>query len=497
MQKQSQTVAGQFSTLKDNFQQMSGSLFKGASETLGKKALPILIGWVDKLTKAFEEEGIDGFLNALGEILGEGLSFITDALPDIAEMGFNILCSLVDGILENVDEMAEAGITLIEVLVEGIAEFLPKFANTGTQFILKLIEGFGQALPSLISTIVQLAIDLVNILISNIPLFVQAGISLFEGLLQGILDALPTLLEALPEIIVSLVEALLEQIPVIIDAGVQLLTALVDNLPLIIDTIVAVLPQIIDGIINALIGDDGDGSNLSKIIQAGVKLFVALIQNIDDIVLGIVGAIPELISGIVGAIVNGDTLADMAEAGVELIYGLLSGLKSAWDEVVGWVESAVNWIGDKFGIGGGSEADENLPTAARMGASNLTGGTTSGRGNNNTTRSSVGGTKIGGYADGGIVPKGHIAFLEGYGDEAVVPLHNNQKWISAVAKDMTSAIGGGNLSSLESKFDRLIEIVQRSSGNKIYLDTGVLVGELTPDIDASLGEVDNLRRRGG
>lgn len=492
MEKQSKTVAGQFSTLKDNFKQMTGEIFKGVSEMIGTKALPILIGWVDKLTKAFKKNGIDGLLDALGGILGEGLSYITDALPDIAEMGFNILCSLLDGILENVDAIAEAGTTLVEVLIDGIAEFLPKFTNTAQQLVYKFIYGLGQALPQIMTTITGMMIDLVNIAIANIPLVVQAGISILQGLLQGILDALPMLLEALPELVQNLADTLLEQIPVIIDAGTDLLTALVDNLPTIIDTIVEVLPQIITGITDALT------ENLPTIVSAGVALFVALVQNMDDILRGIAGAIPALIEGIADSLLSKDNLEDMKDAGVDIIYSFLEGLQTAWQEVTSWFSAAINGLTS----GASSAVDAvNIAGAASRGSAGLT----TGRGKSNTSRSSsvgssVGGSgtrRIGGYADGGVVPKGHMAFLEGYGDEAVVPLHNNKKWISAVAQDMNNAIGTNNLSGLEAKFDRMLALMEKQSNTKIYLDSGVLVGELTDGIDASLGEVDNLRRRGG
>jgi phage-related protein len=47
-------------------------------------------------------------------------------------------------------------------------------------------------------------------------------------------------------------------------------------------------------------------------------------------------------------------------------------------------------------------------------------------------------------AEGAVLEKGQTGFLEGNGAEAVVPLHNNKKWISAVAQDMAqSGIGGG------------------------------------------------------
>ena len=54
-------------------------------------------------------------------------------------------------------------------------------------------------------------------------------------------------------------------------------------------------------------------------------------------------------------------------------------------------------------------------------------------------------------AQGGVLAKGQIGLLEGSGAEAVVPLHQNKRWISAVANDMVKQLqvsaGGSVLSN--------------------------------------------------
>lgn len=46
--------------------------------------------------------------------------------------------------------------------------------------------------------------------------------------------------------------------------------------------------------------------------------------------------------------------------------------------------------------------------------------------------------------EGGVLEKGQVGFLEGNGAEAVVPLDQNKKWISAVANDIRREFGGVN-----------------------------------------------------
>lgn len=54
----------------------------------------------------------------------------------------------------------------------------------------------------------------------------------------------------------------------------------------------------------------------------------------------------------------------------------------------------------------------------------------------------IGHVKLPKLEKGGVLEKGQIGILEGNGAEAVVPLDQNKKWISAVADDMGAAIGG-------------------------------------------------------
>lgn len=56
---------------------------------------------------------------------------------------------------------------------------------------------------------------------------------------------------------------------------------------------------------------------------------------------------------------------------------------------------------------------------------------------------------------GGILEKGQMGFLEGNGAEAVVPLDQNRAWISAVAKDMNTAIGADN-----TRLQKIIDLLE-------------------------------------
>ena len=102
---------------------------------------------------------------------------------------------------------------------------------------------------------------------------------------------------------------------------------------------------------------------------------------------------------------------------------------------------------------------------------------------------------------GGVLEKGQTGFLEGTGAEAVVPLHNNKKWLSKLATDLDEIQRDrtpqyANTDRLETMMQRIIELLEKQQEMQICLDSGVLVGELTTPINKRLGEIYNKNNRG-
>ena len=102
-------------------------------------------------------------------------------------------------------------------------------------------------------------------------------------------------------------------------------------------------------------------------------------------------------------------------------------------------------------------------------------------------------------AKGGVLEKGQVGILEGTGAEAVVPLENNRAWLSKVAEDLNelqmTKQPSGNVDILP-RLNRIIELLDNLFGMQIRLDSGALVGELTPAVDARLGRMYRTASRG-
>ena len=86
-------------------------------------------------------------------------------------------------------------------------------------------------------------------------------------------------------------------------------------------------------------------------------------------------------------------------------------------------------------------------------------------------------------AQGTVVKKGHPYLLEGKGDEAVVPLHNNKKWIKKVAEDMINSLDntsninglGNSITQKTNNFTQVINSPKPLTRLEIYRQTRNLI----------------------
>lgn len=92
-------------------------------------------------------------------------------------------------------------------------------------------------------------------------------------------------------------------------------------------------------------------------------------------------------------------------------------------------------------------------------------------------------------AKGGVLKKGQVGVLEGSGAEAVVPLENNHGWLSKVAADLNKMRGSAvDAQQILAMLNRIIDLLGGVANMRVCLESGVLVGELTPAIDRQLSD---------
>lgn len=220
MEKQSKTLNGQISTLKDNFSQFAGIIANDTTSAISGSFLPALNTMLEEATKIFEEGGIsalienlpalltpflDNIITMLSEFITKGAEVFIQLLPALLDIIIKILPQLVTALIQIMPMFIQALIDSMPMLLQTILGLLPTLLEAVIDLTIMIIEGLAEMLPDMLPDIIEAIIKLVPLLIEKLPLFVNAGLKLIIGLLSGIIQALPRIWAELPNIIAKII----------------------------------------------------------------------------------------------------------------------------------------------------------------------------------------------------------------------------------------------------------------------------------------------------
>ena len=319
----SNTIAGSTGSMRSAWQNLIAGIADDNAdfEKLVQNLVESIVG----------KDGEGGFINNM-------LPRIQTALDGIVEM----VVSLSDKLLPQITEI---GVDLIIKLVESIVENLPALLESAEKIINTLVDGIVSALPKLIPATVQILETLITAILDNLPMLVQAGIDMLNALIQGIAEMLPTLIPAIIDCILLIVETILDNIDMIVETGNNLILSLVEGIVNAIPRLVEKVPLIIEKFI------DGIVRNLPSILETGNKVILSLVESIITNLPKILESAPKIIVTIIKGLLS--CIPELIKAGGDLLAGLFKGLldpEAIWEAVKGLFNGIVGGIKELFGI---------------------------------------------------------------------------------------------------------------------------------------------------
>jgi len=219
MEKQSKTLNGQISTLKDNFNAFAGALAGDVTGAITKTFLPALNDIMGEATNILGEGGIMALVKELPRLLKPIIKTLITSVLSMLTTGFKILV----GLLPSIGQSLLDGLPMLLTTIIGM---LPQLLQTVLTLTLMIIQSLAGMLPELIPQIIDAILAMIPILLDNLPLFIEAGLQLLIGLTIGILKAIPVLISYIPKIIKSLVKAFEGQFSAMWEVGKQLVAGL-------------------------------------------------------------------------------------------------------------------------------------------------------------------------------------------------------------------------------------------------------------------------------
>lgn len=156
MDRMAETTTGQVNLLKSNWAEFSGVIANDVTNALGGTFLPVLNETITAMTTGFQENGIMGMVEALGNGIEEMVLILID--PENIQKFFDGALELAMGIMDSISSFGLGGENegavreAVEKVVTGILEFLtqaiPRFFDMGVRLGAEVVSGFVDAIAN-------------------------------------------------------------------------------------------------------------------------------------------------------------------------------------------------------------------------------------------------------------------------------------------------------------------------------------------------------------
>lgn len=337
MQKQSETLSGQFSTLKDNASQALGAFAQSSSDAIAGDILPTLNDGLSQITEQLKA----GNMGALGQIGGQMIAglvaSITQQLPS--------LLSTTSGLLSNLFQGLKAQLPVImSSLFSGLGDFFQTQLPSIVANLVTLLNGIMVSLNTLLPTLIPQLISGLSSMLSSIltlaPTLLQMGITLIISLANGLTQEIPALIPTIVNALLTIVDTLTDpsNLAGIISAGLTLILTLAQALVNSLPKLVSILPRIIKGLVGGFI------QLLPELIPVAIQLLVTLGESMASNITSLLAFLPEIFTAIIGAFGE----VDWKQLGIDIINGLIKGLKSMISSLLSTASNIVSGITDTF-----------------------------------------------------------------------------------------------------------------------------------------------------
>ena len=271
---------------------------------------------------------------------------IEENLPVLVEAAVGIIQSLIDGISQNQEMLFETIFGVVTYLAESFITMLPQIVQLGLDLIVSLANGIAESIPELIPTIIDVVLQIVDTLTNPETLsnLVDASIAIMIALADGLINALPTLLEQAPVIIANLVTSIVQNVPKLLEASASIITQLVTGIVNLLPKIGEAAGKIVTTVVNGV-------KNLtSKIKEVGKNIVAGVWNGISEKITWFTSKVKGFFTGIVNSVKSALGIASPSKVFASIGGFMADGLGEGWEKEY---KNVKNGILDNldFGVG--------------------------------------------------------------------------------------------------------------------------------------------------
>lgn len=211
------------------------SALEGAQIALSDKLTPTLRKFVkfgtdglSRLTTAFNEKGLKGAMDVVGQVITDAATMIVEMIPDIWKAVSEVLTSIRQGILDNLPMVLNVVMAIVQQVVQDLGVALPTLMKALPVFIETLANSIDW--DSLLDIIIDVIEIIADALIDVLPILTEAVLTLVEKIVEFVLkpETLSKLVELCAKVMIAVSTALLAAAPKLLVGVGKIIKVVVD-----------------------------------------------------------------------------------------------------------------------------------------------------------------------------------------------------------------------------------------------------------------------------
>lgn len=204
-----------------DFDKLLGNLIDSIL-TVADNIVPRLVQTVPRLI-----EGLSSVVQKLAPYVPE---LIEKLLPPMLEGATNLINTIVQNLPSLLETLLPVLVTSLGSIFLTLGQILPDLLQAALNIITLLASQISESLPEMIPVVVDIILQIVNTLLGNLDKLIEAAILIIVALTEGLINEIPVIIEKIPEIVMAIVTALIDNAPLLIEAAGRLISALVNGL---------------------------------------------------------------------------------------------------------------------------------------------------------------------------------------------------------------------------------------------------------------------------
>lgn len=234
-------------------------------------ALVYLLGTNDELRAKVEQFATD-FIQKMADTFTQ----LLEKLPEWFNLGLDMLLKLVEGMAQAVPNVLEMLFNILSTLLDTIIQNLPQWIEKGKEMLVSMIDGMKEKLPEMLTAVGEMILNVLEKIREKLPEFIQKGVEIVKQLATGIKNNLPEIMGKMVELLGKLIEKIVEYLPQFVMKGLEIVAELIVGL-------VGAIPDLLTAgkdLLTAVI--DGVKEGLSKLPQIGKDIVSNILSGIKD-----------------------------------------------------------------------------------------------------------------------------------------------------------------------------------------------------------------------